>query len=198
MILHDKECIFVHIPKTGGMTVRGTITECRQGWEKANHENDMYPHIDIAHIRSIVEPEDFDGYFKFGFVRNPWDRAVSIFVNRRNRHGLESFEEFVEQYNYSSDFCKWPTRKRHQLDWFTDSQGRMAMDYVGRFETLQQDLAQICNRLAIAPPEHLIHAHKRDDHAKRHYSEYYTDKTREIIARKFRRDIEFFGYEFEQ
>jgi len=196
MILPDKKCIFVHVPKTAGKTIRGTITQRHEGWEKANHAYGARPHMDIRELREIMDPDDFASYYKFGFVRNPWDRAVSIFTNRMRLHGKSNFRDFLRLYNNATDFCKWPSRKRYQLDWFTDAEGKVSVDFIGRFENLSKDLSRVCERLGIPVPESFMHEHKRATHGKHHYSKFYDDELREIIERKFDRDIDYFGYRF--
>jgi hypothetical protein len=78
------------------------------------------------------------------------------------------------------------------LDWFVDGSGKMLADFIGRFERLDADWATIANKLSIAKPL----PHKRDNPRPRPYTDYYNDKTREIIANKFKIDIDHFGYEF--
>lgn len=68
------------------------------------------------------------------------------------------------------------------------------MDFIGRFENLSGDFAVICERLGIAPPS-LPHE-KRNTTGRKRYTEYYTPALRDLVAEKFRVDIEAFGYEF--
>ena len=136
----------------------------------------------------------FESYFKFGFVRNPWDRVVSLYerteaLQLRNEM---SFEQFVDWIQYSSATCVHSSPHRYQLDWFVDANGDLLADFIGRFERLDEDWAFVAQKLGVE--EKL--PHRRENPRMRHYAEYYTPRTRDIIAAKFKIDIERFGYEF--
>lgn len=106
-----------------------------------------------------------------------------------------SFEDFVDWIQMSSDTCIHPSPKKNQLDWFTDKSGTVLVDFIGKFETLQEDWDSISKTLHITKP--LPHLKKRKASATRHYTEYYDSKTKEIIREKFVVDIEYFGYTFD-
>jgi hypothetical protein len=146
-------------------------------------------------IRNNVGERQFNSYFKFGFVRNPWDRVVSLY---RRQEGLQmqdkmTFDEFVEWIKYSSSTCIHPVPHVNQLDWFVDPHGNVLVDFIGKFETLQNDWVKIAAKLGL--PQNLPHRNKNQK-AIRKYTEYYSETTKKIIADKFRVDIEYFGYKF--
>jgi hypothetical protein len=212
MISHEYKCIFVEVPKTGSTSVR---TILGKAWK---------PHLNLWQIKNQMEtywtsyggrknrilaslylllPEErrreigcrqFETYFKFGFVRNPWDRVVSLYerteaLQLRDRM---TFDEFVDWIQYSSATCVHSSPHRYQLDWFVDPNGNVLADFIGKFERLDEDWAFVAKKLAVS--EKL--PHQRANPRTRHYSEYYTPRTRDIIANKFKVDIERFGYEF--
>jgi hypothetical protein len=183
MVNHEIECIFVEIPKTASSSVRAVIG-------KPNN-----PHLNICQILRTMDPVKFEEYFKFSFVRNPWDRVVSLYMRQEGlvvrKH--MSFEQFVDWIQYSSATCLHPLPHVNQLDWLVDQHGNMMMDYVGRFERLNDDWEVISGKLNIT--NRLSHINKNNLKDK-HYSEYYNERTKNVVADKFRRDIEYFGYEF--
>jgi len=153
-------------------------------------------------------------YFKFSFVRNPWDRVVSLYFYLKERKEFDSDIDFKKW--LSIKFNKpWLSRdistiirdfnlKRinggrmgtpaelSQVGWLSDIDSNFCMDFVGRFENLQEDFNTICDKIGI-PRQQLPH-HNKSKH--KHYTEYYNDETREIVAEKHAKDIEYFGYEF--
>ena len=212
MISHDHKCIFVEVPKTGSTSVRAILGKA---WK---------PHLNLWQIKNQMETnwtryggrknrilaalyllrseecrrkiggKQFETYFKFGFVRNPWDRVVSLYerteaLQLRNEM---TFEQFVDWIQYSSATCVHSSPHRYQLDWFVDSNGNVLADFIGKFERLDEDWASVALKLGVN--EKL--PHRRANPRARHYTEYYNPRTRDVIANKFRVDIERFGYEF--
>jgi Sulfotransferase family len=212
VISHKHKCIFVEVPTTGSTSVRGILGKA---WK---------PHLNLWQIKQLMEtswtefggrknrimaalyllqPQErrresgrrqFESYFKFGFVRNPWDRVVSLYerteaLQLRNEM---SFEQFVDWIQYSSATCVHSSPHRYQLDWFVDANGNLLADFIGKFERLDEDWAFVAQKLGVE--ERL--PHRRPNPRSRHYTEYYTPRTRDIIAAKFKVDIERFDYEF--
>lgn len=183
MISDQYKCIFVEVPKTGSTSIRSIVGHPPK------------PHVNIWQIAHEIDRERFTSYFKFGFVRNPWDRAVSLY---ERREGLQlrdqmSFEKFVEWLKFSSATCIYPLPHRYQMDWFVDPHGNIVVDYIGKFETLLHDWAKISSKLGI--DRELPHKNRRPGQ-KKHYAEYYSKETERMIYERFAVDIEFFGYEF--
>ena len=183
MISDKFKCIFVEVPKTGSTSIRTIIGQPSK------------PHLNICQIANEIEREKFYSYFKFGFVRNPWDRAVSLYERKQ---GLQlkskmSFDEFIEWMKFSSATCLHPVPHRYQLDWFVSPHGDIIVDFIGKFENLRDDWGKISLKIGANSelPEVNVNPNKRQ-----HYSEYYTNKTRKIVLERFAVDIEYFGYEF--
>ncbi|HEV2209150.1 MAG TPA: sulfotransferase family protein [Verrucomicrobiae bacterium] len=214
MISHKYRCIFVEVPKTGsssirwllGMPKRPHLNIWQTKYELENHWTRYAGPLDrVLSAAYLMVPRgvrqrrgarQFASYFKFGFVRNPWDRVVSLY---ERREGLQlskqmSFEQFVDWIQFSSSTCIHPVPHRYQVDWFVDPHGTVLADFIGRFETLEEDWARIARILGIQ--EQLPHKN-RNPRRTRHYTEYYSPDTRARIAEKFRVDIERFGYEFD-
>jgi len=191
MINHKHKFLFIHIPRTGGTSIEEQF-QYNEAKEKNKHWN-------LNDWKNHLNDEDFDGYFKFAFVRNPWDVIVSKYLDRgwysspiQGRGGEigyysgKSLKYFLDHYQ--------PAEHEHGdglLDYFDPGQ----MDFVGRFENRVQDIEYISRKIGIninSSTKARSHRHKK------HYTEYYDDETRAIVAEKYAKAIEHFGYEFEQ
>ena len=104
-----------------------------------------------------------------------------------------SFEQFVDWIQYSSATCVHSSPHRYQLDWFVDANGNLLADFIGKFERLDEDWSFVAQKLGRGAEVAALDAQTP---ARVITAEYYTPRTRDIIAAKFKVDIERFGYEF--
>jgi len=197
MVSHDRRFVFLHIPKTAGTTVRralgGFLEPVRSTWL-----GDDYKHMTAQRVRQLYGEQVLERYFKFCFVRNPWERMVSFYAYHRRGQGsslarstirfcqTHTFAEFVAQH-INRDLWQGP-----QLDWITLEDGSLAVDFVGRVERLQQDYEVVCERLGIPP----VKLPRRNESPHASYTTYYDARTRQLVEQAHARDIEAFGYEF--
>ena len=209
--------LFVHIAKTGGTSVRDALERVR--WSDPWYWL-MWPCHRLSHLtghrlgtkfprhakaiaaKEMLPKEFYDSLFKFAFVRNPWDLQVSSFhhIRRERPHymqGRDDFESFLRwkldpgrPYQYHID-----TSIERQSDYVIDLHGNLIVDFVGRYEWLQDDFAEVCRRIGIACPA-LPHRRQATDR-ERDYRAYYSAETAELVAAHFQPDIERFGYRFD-
>jgi len=199
MISHELRCIFVHVQKTGGSSIRGALRMA---------QSDAHKHRFAIELRALYGADTWNQYFKFAFVRNPWDRLVSWWeMMRRNvvegrprngfqRHIMErarTFAEFLQRCDTEypdADGAKWIYR--NQVDYLRDRDGVLLVDFVGRFEQLQLDFSRVAARLNVVPIT-LPHVNGT---IRRPYASYYSRELRELVAERYAKDIEAFGYRF--
>lgn len=145
------------------------------------------------------DPIRYKNYFKFAFVRNPWDRVVSCYCQKvENKNPKWAFyysECFDKGFDYFIDFIDRQdlmTADRH-IRLQTTLVPTKEIDFIGHLENFESDFQYVLNVIGIqnAP----IPKKNPSNHA--HYSQYYNEKTKKIIARKYQQDIETFGYQFE-
>ena len=229
MICKPFNFIFVHIPKTAGRSVElfflnklGLNRENEADREELliikNDEPAKGPEK-LSHLSAVeyvqcghISQQDFSSSYKFSFVRNPWARLVSEY-RYRNFPGHRSFKDFVMN--------KLPPpgrddKYRHimpQTEMLYDETGRLLVDFVGKFETLQQDFDQVCQQLgfdkSILP--HVNSSDKKSRELRRtlrnllyrngenelsRYVDFYDAEAREFVTGLYRVDIENFGYSF--
>jgi hypothetical protein len=164
-------------------------------------------HVEAHTIRERLPADIWDRYFKFSIARNPWDKAVSFFYwhhrqnpalkpKKRFYHHLGVpfnepkllrglFREFLESDHWSNN------------DAFYVLDDKLCVDFVIRYERLNEDFAEVCQKVGIPTPAlpRLKSGIRKKQH---HYSAYYDDATRALVAAKHRHDIELLGYTFEQ
>ena len=192
MISHDKKFIFTRITKTGSSSIEHVLKK-EAGMRGRGH--------DSAKQLRAKHKDVFDEYFKFGFVRNPWDKTVSFYFynNKRNwdRYPFNAktapaFNDFIKDW-----FVKGSRRRFHSLshspclDWLSDKNG-VIVDYIGRFENLQEDFNVVCNKIGLSPQI----LPKRNASKHEHYTEYYNQESIDIIGEMYKKDIDYFGYTY--
>ena len=174
----ERRYIFVHVPKTAGNAIHKSLPRPRR--------NPWKMHRALFQIA----PENRIGKFAFGFVRNPWDRMVSLYHFCVQKHEPRNINQASLISNGFEKSLLTNTIDSGQRDamWYLDG-----CDCIGRFERLQDDFDGICDILGV---EHRtvgkINASKHDD-----YRTYYTPEMIDHVAEKHKRTIELFGYTFE-
>jgi len=191
------KCIFVHIPKAAGVSVVQSL-----------FGNLGSGHTKIKEYQQLYTETEFKNYFKFTFVRNPWDRLVSAY-NFLIEGGMTKEDKTWAKSNlrhypdFNSFVKQWVNREniyscRHfipQCEFVCIEGLEPAVDFIGYFENLEEDFEYVANKLGIQTTlQHLNQTQNRNN--KKDYTEYYTDETAKIVADVYREDIEIFGYDF--
>ncbi|KQC31612.1 sulfotransferase family 2 domain-containing protein [Flagellimonas eckloniae] len=208
MILsHSKKFIFVHNYKVAGTSVRNALRPYnnKSFWasnfgDKIKFLNGDYPkvyskafahHINAPELKKNISPEIFDSYFKFGFVRNPWDWQVSLykFMLKREGHrqhelikGMKSFDEYIN----------WRVNEDLQLQKkFFYVGDECLIDFIGKMENLDNDFAEICKKIGVESALPRLNASRAKTDS---FLNYYTQETIDLVNEAFQEDIKLFGY----
>lgn len=146
-----------------------------------------YNHMAAEIIKKRIGSDIWNSYFKFCFERNPWDKTVSHFNFRRvTMNQTDSFEKYLEEGFFCNDLALYSLG------------GSIAVDQIGRFERLKEDLGAICGRIGI-PFDGWIPRAKSDTRpTKKPYQSYYSADQKELISKIFSQEIEHLGYRFEE
>lgn len=185
--------IFIHIPKTAGTSVSRQL-----GMSTSRH-------VPANEYRE-TNPQKFRDYFKFCFVRNPFDRLVSSYAFLR-KGGMnandarfadikvkpfDNFEHFVTSgFALDPEIRRW-VHFRPQTEFVCDRSGSNTMDFTGRFERISQDYASIAQRLDKPKDLPVSNKSQRGD-----YREEYTTRMIDIVTRFYVSDLSQFGYNFD-
>ncbi len=175
-MINDKyKVIFVHVIKTGGVSIATALGMKQKQYHKS-----------ASKIKKELGENIWNEYFKFTFVRNPFEKIVSQYHYNRHKFGLKdsTFKEYVKAWSEGQKISTYPQLNLFYID--------EKLDFIGRFENLQEDFNTICDKIGIQQQQ-LPHKNKSKH---KHYTEYYDDETREIVAQKYAKDIEYFGYKF--
>ena len=190
------KCIFVHIPKCAGLSVVQSLFGNSGGGHKT-----------IVQYQLIFSLSEFSTYFKFTFVRNPWDRLVSAFTflkqggltehdrawAAKNLNSYPDFKSFVVNWvSVRNIYSYYHFIPQHEflLDPKTHA---ISVDFIGKFEALERDFEKICKRLDISAS---LSKQNRTIGREAEYRTYYDPQTRNIVANVYQKDIELFGYAF--
>jgi hypothetical protein len=146
--------------------------------------------------KHTVTRKQYNKYFRFTIVRNPWARAFSWYKNvmrdeiHQRRLGITneiSLTEFLLQYSGKGLL-------KPQTDYIKNYKGEIPLDYIGRFENLKEDFEIICNHMNI-PVKTLPHKTKGSGD---NYCEFYDEVSENIIADIYKEEIRMFGYTFNE
>lgn len=194
MIIRKHRAFFIHIPKTAGTSIKKTLSASTFGHFNSEKMQNQYPN-------------QWKDFFKFSFVRNPWDRVASIFhYYKYYKHPLhQKIQKEMENMSFS-EFCEnlcganpmyWLTgvfshpRWCNQYEWLVIND-QIAVDFIGKYENLQKDFEHVCQKVKAAS-KNLMHARKSTN---KNYKDFYNSHTKKLIRDKFHKDIDYFKYTF--
>jgi hypothetical protein len=171
-----------------------------------DHPQPAPAHATASEIIAKIGRDVFASCFSFGIVRNPWDWQVSLY-----RFAFESvldlpplaayarrlgpMRKTYSRFESFADYIRWRcTEDVHlQKEFLFSEGGEQLVDFVGRFERLNDDFAMICDRIGIPATLPKLNESSKESS----YQDYYTPETIELVRQVFAPDIELFGYEFD-
>ncbi|GLZ88411.1 hypothetical protein Pres01_44620 [Metapseudomonas resinovorans] len=186
-------CLFIHVPKCAGSSVSSALFG---NWRPG--------HVPLYWYEQQF-PEHYAQAFKFTFVRDPLERAYSAYSYLRNNKlrmrelpaqqmvcRYRDFDEFVSRWLHVDNVRK-QVHFTPQTDFLVDSLGNLAMDFIGRQESLDRDFASLCQRFDIVAP--LPHVNPTLQRQAVPVREFCSARTRRLVRRAYERDYEWLGYE---
>lgn len=204
IISKEKKVIYLRIPKVANSSIKASLYS-------GATKDDYSVHrcvIDAGMQKEKLSAEELD-YFKFTYVRNPFERLVSCYESKyhndkklgqkfyrydvyllgylRRDQGFDNFIKRIVRLPY----CCMDRHFFPQYNWTHDRKGRQLVDYVGQYENLEEDFKKIQEKYDLKPLPH----YNNSGGEKRDWRSYYTLETAELVYKKYKKDFECFGYE---
>ncbi|MCL7945691.1 sulfotransferase family 2 domain-containing protein [Marinobacter sp. ATCH36] len=193
------QCIYIHIPKSAGTSILTALQNGR-------------PHRDHANIKDYYrrDPARSEDYFKFSFVRNPYDRIASVFFYLQRggnggsndleikydmlNRGIYNVNDFVNKF-LDEEACLQYVLLRTQYSFFVDDKGEFKMDFVGKYENLEHDFLYVADKIGL-PIRKLPKLNMSDNQPLPHmgYIHHFNDISLRKINALYLDDFEKFGY----
>lgn len=218
MVSDKYKCIFIHIPKTAGTSIEKALEhfkELDRGVQDHRTIRDIIPVSTNDLIFSIINREfnvfyikfkkfikdykenyhiKYDTYFKFSFVRNPWARVFSWYNNvMRDDNHKKRFDvnhDCTFKYFIKNHMNQWELKP--QLYWLMDKHGNIPLEFIGKFENLENDFKIVADRLNLDCPKlpKLLISNVHN------YTDYYDNDMIDAIYKTYIDEIKIFEYEF--
>jgi len=207
MISHKHKFIFIFPPKTGSTSLLSALLPLAEiekvrnqrqlnsfdFWEYIeDYKQNIWSDFSKCRLRKHANlgsyhKKNLQQYKIFACIRNPYDRIISLW----------KWEESTKKKYNGVSFKQWLNMRMHwwhrpQFDFLQTDIINMSSINLVRFENIQQDFNNACDKIGL-PRQQLPHKNKTKH---KHYTEYYDDETREIVAERYAKDIEYFGYKF--
>tara|TARA_B100000609_G_C17203255_1_gene429404 strand:- start:841 stop:1473 length:633 start_codon:yes stop_codon:yes gene_type:complete len=193
----DSKTIFVRIPKAAGKSLSNTFFGCLVG-----------SHIKLRDYQIIYNEEEFNNFYKFTIVRNPWDRVVSAyyFLKEGGASGsdLKFSKRFLSNIDSFEDFVINHLSKKHIFGYihfqpqyqFLSIGNSIQMNHIGYFEKLQEEFNFLKEKLGRFDINNLEKNNVTKSRNFKSYKKYYTKKSRKVVSELYKKDIETFKYAF--
>ena len=191
MVIEKSKLIFIHIPKCAGVSIERFF-----GWNGLRHET-------LRHYASNYPYNQLENYFKFTFIRNPWDRMVSWYFHHhgdpyepKSKIGFQNWVKKGLPNHWTNKYVDrehWVNFDPLSILGFLSNENNISLNYIGRVENINEDMEYICkkNNIEYREPIKKINSSNRGS-----YKEYYDNETIEIIKERFKEDLILFPYEF--
>tara|TARA_Y100000389_G_scaffold202588_1_gene248312 strand:+ start:3800 stop:4471 length:672 start_codon:yes stop_codon:yes gene_type:complete len=222
IISHRKKFIWIHLPKCAGTSIRKLLqtnpifqTDIHPMWHTKKDINwkEEYPKVDTnlwthssaSDIKKYLDERGYrwDDYFKFVFIRNPWEREVSAYeyhrqVMSKNKYpkdfNIKNIEMALNQppKNFIMRSNRWSPH-----NYIFDKDGKLMVDFVGKVENIEQDFKKIVKK--ILPDAHITQwrlPHMNATTKNKSYRDYYDDESIEYIRNRDAKIIELGNYSF--
>ena len=202
IVSHRHKFIFLAVPRTATHAVRAALAPAlgEEDWQQEALRGAArsplpalarigHGHVSASEAETHLPADVWRRYFKFAFVRDPYDRFVSICAMLNNRGGPWAGREtaFMKRALATPRFrARVLVRPQSRL-----LMAQTGVDFVGRFEALQRSFDEVCRRVGVAPAP----LPQVNETSHRPYHTYYDDALVEAVTRFYHDDFAAFGYQ---
>ena len=204
IISHRHRFIFIAVPKVATRALRQALTMQLDSmdWQQQNLfaerrlpigdlAGKAHGHLSVREIRPHLPEELWRGYVKCAFVRDPFERFVDICLFLDGARELPTAEAAARMKKaLATDRFRQRPLVLPQSDFLTDTAGRLAVDFIGRYETLQSSYDELCRLIGIENAG----LERRRQPEQRDWRRYYDEELLGLVAEFYRADLENFGY----
>ena len=210
LISRKHNFLFVHVYKSAGMSVSKALSPfavskyqretvrvlkqlnlpCPGSWDP----NPFDTHVTASDLVTFMGQAEFNSFFSFAFVRNPWDWLVSVYCYVLTKPDHRLHEQFTSLGNFQH-YIEWqcggglPLQK----EFLFSQDGEQLVDFIGRFEHLDRDFQAVCKQIGVSVQMPRLNASRKS----RSFREYYDERLVELVREKYQPDIDLFEYSFE-
>jgi hypothetical protein len=212
ILLKNANAVYFYVPKAACSTLKKVCADNLNLVPEGSDFAETVHQLEFPHVKKYKVRTECTGYYKFAFVRNPWDRLLACYrdkitdaagqyqnhenrftayLKRMGRYSPDmTFEDFVQIVSEIPD-DRAEGHFRSQVTLLSDRHGLLPFDTVGRFETLSEDFEAIRKRIGLK--DSLPHLRRTGS---RNYRDSYSVKMRETVRKRYENDLAIFPYEF--
>jgi hypothetical protein len=183
--------IFVHIPKTGGTSIRRVLEPYATPLPDGTSVDDCthrYGHLTAIELKRLLGEEVWESCFKFAVVRNPADWYVSLHCFNSGEPLAKDSPETIESFRTLMKARHWDLQLS---DYICSEDGELLVDHLIRFDSIKKNFSKVCKQLGIKNT--LTH---RLPTSRKHYTEFYDRETQRAYEQHYGSDALKYGYQF--
>lgn len=216
-INHDMKAIFIHVHKTGGTYLSYMLHKyygfknyyirrpdhdqfCfnkKKSTKYINYENRVhgvlmyYKTSPYINKKMNMTPQKWDSYYKFCFIRNPYDKIISAW-NHVNRYNIP-FENYLNLKDTCND-VEYMHLFMPQIRNIINERGLININFIGKFENLEEDFQTVLKNIGFKNIVHEV-AKKMNARPHEHYTKYYNQTILDHVNVLLREDFERLDYQ---
>lgn len=209
-ISHKNKFIFFSNPKTGSESLREMLTAYSDvldvPFKNVTEENPFYSHIRPAEVKSIFEEKNyaFDDYYKIVCIRNPFNRLVSLYEMIFRKWPVKPpFDLWLKSTKTKGkggggkNSDRWRMYGTYSLkNFISDKEGNILVDKIICLEHFDEEIPLLFKTLNIELPPEFKVVKKNVRARKKKVADYYSEKSKKLVYKRYKWEIEKFNYEF--